>query len=190
MFENKLLKIICSLPVILIALYFIPFIGICLIICRGYVYRYDKYYKLPILLIISSIVLLIPKIYEYVKNIFKLTYKIHYLDMILNNSIYTKLLSFSKLLMILGIVFIILSYILKNIFTSINNKFGMYLNSYMQQDLQKEAQIRKENDLVMQEKRERAKNTHVIHCPYCGSDNMLTEQTGTCKFCRRKIEYK
>ena len=110
--------------------------------------------------------------------------------MILNNSIYTKLLSFSRLLMILGIVFIILSYILKNIFTKINNKFGMYLNSYMQQDLQKEAQIRKENDLVMQEKRERAKNTHVIHCPYCGSDNMLTEQTGTCKFCRRKIEYK
>ena len=38
----------------------------------------------------------------------------------------------------------------------------------------------------MKEKREIAKNTHVIHCPYCGADNLFTEQIGTCKFCRRK----
>ena len=44
--------------------------------------------------------------------------------------------------------------------------------------------------MKMQEKRERAKNTHVVYCPYCGADNMLTEKTGICKFCRRKIEYK
>ncbi len=64
------------------------------------------------------------------------------------------------------------------------------MDNYMKiLDLLNQRQI-KENDLKMQEKREKAKNTHVVHCPYCGSDNMLTEQTETCKFCRRKIEYK
>ena len=33
--------------------------------------------------------------------------------------------------------------------------------------------IRKENDLIMQEKRERAQNTHVVYCPYCGSEFVL-----------------
>lgn len=42
----------------------------------------------------------------------------------------------------------------------------------------------------MQEKREKSKHTNVIHCPYCGSDNILTEKTGTCAFCRRTLENK
>ena len=44
--------------------------------------------------------------------------------------------------------------------------------------------------MKMQEKREALKNTHVVHCPYCGADNMLTSNIGTCKYCRRRIEAK
>ena len=42
----------------------------------------------------------------------------------------------------------------------------------------------------MKEKREKAKNTHIVYCPYCGADNMLTSNVGRCKYCRRRIEYK
>ena len=184
---NSFLKLLCSLPIILIVLYFIPFLGICLILFRYYIYRGNKYYKTPILLLVCGILLLIPKLIDLVLKMFKLdNIKIPYLNSILTFDIYTKLLSYSKLLVTVGIIFLILSFIFKNVF----NKLSSKLRNYMEQDLKKDYEIRKENDMKMQEKREKAKNTHVVHCPFCGSDNMLTEQTGTCKFCRRKIEYK
>ena len=184
--ENKILKILSSLPIILLVLYFIPFLGICLILLRYYVYR-NKNYQLSIVLLICGLFLLIPEFLNSIIKTFKLTnIKVPYLNDIITSTIYPKLLSYSKLLITVSIVFFILSLILKNLF----NKLGNSLTNYMQQDLKKDYEIRKENDLKMQEKREKAKNTHVVHCPYCGSTNMLTEQTGICQFCRRKLEYK
>ena len=45
------------------------------------------------------------------------------------------------------------------------------------------------NDLEMKEKREKAKNSRVVNCPYCGADNLIYNNVGTCKFCRKKITY-
>lgn len=191
MSENKFFKLLCSLPVVLIVLYFIPFLGICLILFRYYVYRGNKYYKTPALLLVCGILLLIPKLTDSIIKMLKLdNVEIPYLNSIITSDIYTKLLSYSKLLVTVGIIFLILSFIFRNVFNKLSNKVNSGIRNYMEQDLKKDFEIRKENDMKMQEKREKAKNTHVVHCPYCGSDNMLTEQTGTCKFCRRKIEYK
>lgn len=185
--ENKFFKLLCSLPIILIILYFIPFLGICLILFRFYIYRNNKQYKTPILLLLCGLLLLIPKLLDSIMKFLKLSSdEIPYLNNIMNSDIYIKLLSYSKLLITLGIIFLILLFILKNVF----NKVNTGIRNYMAEDLKKDYEIRKENDLKMQEKREKAKNTHVVYCPYCGADNMLTEQTGICKFCRRKIEYK
>lgn len=185
--ENKFFKLLCSLPIILIILYFIPFLGICLILFRFYIYRNNKQYKTPILLLLCGLLLLIPKLLDSIMKFLKLNSdEIPYLNNIMNSDIYIKLLSYSKLLITIGIIFLILSFILKNVF----NKVNTGIRNYMAEDLKKDYKIRKENDLKMQEKREKAKNTHVVYCPYCGADNMLTEQTGICKFCRRKIEYK
>ena len=185
--ENKFFKLLCSLPIILIILYFIPFLGICLILFRFYIYRNNKQYKTPILLLLCGLLLLIPKLLDSIMKFLKLNSdEIPYLNNIMNSDIYIKLLSYSKLLITIGIIFLILSFILKNVF----NKVNTGIRNYMAEDLKKDYEIRKENDLKMQEKREKAKNTHVVYCPYCGADNMLTEQTGICKFCRRKIEYK
>lgn len=182
--ENIFLKLLCSLPVILVVLYFIPFLGICLIIFRFFLY-YDKFYKTLILLLISGLLLLIPKIIDSIMNLLKIN-NIEVLNSIINTGIYTKLLGYSKLLITVGTIFLILSFIFRNIFDSLISK----IRNYFEQDLKKDYEIRKENDLKMQEKRERAKNTHVVYCPYCGADNLLTKQTGTCKYCRRMIEYK
>lgn len=191
MSENKFFKLLCSLPVVLIVLYFFPFLGICLILFRYYVYRENKYYKTPTLLLVCGILLLIPKLTDSIIKMLKSdNVEIPYLNSIITSDIYTKLLSYSKLLVTVGIIFLILSFIFRNVFNKLSNKVNSGIRNYMEQDLKKDYEIRKENDMKMQEKREKAKNTHVVHCPYCGSDNMLTEQTGTCKFCRRKIEYK
>lgn len=184
--NNLFIKILCSIPVILVTLYFIPFLGICLLFLRRFVYQ-TKTIKTYILLLVCAVLILIPKTVDLIIKKLELSkIKIPYLEKIISSGIYSNLLTYSRLLIILGVVFIILSYILRNIFDKVNSG----IRNYMEQDLKKDYEIRKENDMKMQEKRERAKNTHVVYCPYCGSDNMLTEQTGTCKFCRRKIEYR
>lgn len=187
--NNLFIKILCSIPVILVLLYFIPFLGVCLILFRAFVYRNEKF-KTYILLLVCGLLILIPKLIDLIMNMLKDNIKIPYLDTIITSDIYPELLNYSKRLIIISVVFIILSYIFNSIFNTLSSKLSSGIMNYMEKDLQKDYEIRKENDLVMQEKREKAKNTHVVHCPYCGSDNLLTEQTGTCKFCRRKIEYK
>ena len=37
--EREIFKILTSIPVILIVLYFIPFLGVCLIIFRYFIYK-------------------------------------------------------------------------------------------------------------------------------------------------------
>ena len=190
MIENKFLKVLCSIPIIIIFLYFIPFLGVCLIIFRYIIYRNIKLFSTPIYLLIIGFVLLIPKAMLLLLTTFKLMIKTPYLEKIVSSNYYIKIISLSRLLIILGVVFIIVSYIVKLAYEKLRFKLTNKVQTLMQNDLQKDYEIRKENDLRMQEKREKAKNTCVIYCPYCGADNLLTEQTGTCNFCRRKIEYK
>ena len=59
---NKLLKILCSIPIILVMLYFIPFLGVCLLICRYFIYKTEKSIKTPITLVIIGLIILIPNI--------------------------------------------------------------------------------------------------------------------------------
>ncbi len=189
--ENKIFKILCSIPVILITLYFIPFIGVILILFRYYVYRNEKYYKTPLILLICGLLLLIPRIVNSVIKILKFNVEdVPYLKVVLDSAIYLKLLSYSSYLIIVSIIFLIISFIFRNTISKINGIISSQIFNYGSKLQEDSYKIRKENDLIMQEKRERAQNTHVVYCPYCGSDNMLTEKTGTCKFCRRKIEYK
>lgn len=189
--ENKIFKILCSIPVILITLYFIPFIGVILILFRYYVYRNEKYYKTPLILLICGLLLLIPRVANSVIKILKFNVEdVPYLKVVLDSDIYLKLLSYSRYLIIVSIIFLIISFIFRNTISKINGIISSQISNYGSKLQEDSYKIRKENDLIMQEKRERAQNTHVVYCPYCGSDNMLTEKTGTCKFCRRKIEYK
>ena len=84
----------------------------------------------------------------------------------------------------LGIIFLILSYIIKNVI----NRVGSAINSGINDFVEEEHNRNQENDLKMKEKQERAKKTHVVKCPHCGASNMLTEDTGVCKFCRKPIQ--
>lgn len=181
---ENFIKILCSIPVILLVLYFIPFLGVILLITRYFVFQKKKVLNGLILVLVFAFIILIPKILYMIFDLIKYDYtNIPYFNDIISSSIYNDFLSYSKLLIIVGIVFLIISFL----FNKLIEKVFSYLRSYIQKQDAKEERIMEKNNLLMQEKRERAKNTHVVKCPYCGADNMLTEKHGTCKFCRRHI---
>ena len=181
---NKLFKILCSIPIILVILYFIPFLGVCLLIFRYFIYKQEKSFKTPFTLVIIGLIILIPNNINSIIKSFKLKVEVPYLNDIINTEIYPKLINYSKLLITLGIIFIIISYIVNMIIAKVGNKLNNELNKYVEEEHNRS----QENDLKIKEKQERAKNTHVVKCPHCGASNMLTEKTGVCKFCRKPIE--
>ena len=116
MTENKIIKLIASIPVILVLLYFLPFVGVCLIIFRYFVYKDRKSYELPIVLLIVAVILLLPRGAELtLNNLNKPLSLIPYLSNIVENGIYIKIVKYSKFLFTLGIITIIVSYIVKTL---------------------------------------------------------------------------
>ncbi|MBR4262582.1 MAG: hypothetical protein IKQ35_04385 [Bacilli bacterium] len=139
---------------------------------------------MPITLVITGFIILIPNIINSVLKTFKLKIEIPYLNEVINSELYPNLIKYSKLLITLGIIFLILSYIINYILNRVGNKLKSGIDEYVEEEHKRS----QENDLKMKEKQERAKNTHVVKCPHCGASNMLTEKTGVCKFCRKPIE--
>lgn len=186
--NNFILKILLSIPIILIALYFIPFLGVCLIIFKLFVYGSKKGIITSVSLLIVGLLVLIPKVLSLTKiNIDK----IPYLKDIINSDMYNiDFIKYSKLLITIGIIFLVITIILKLVVTKLSNKFNGKVGEYINEMQKKEMEISRENDMKIKLKQERAKNTSYVKCPYCGSDNLLGEKFGTCSFCRRKIENK
>ena len=185
--NNILLKVLCSIPIILISLYFIPFLGICLIILRYFIYS-NKMILMPLLLIIIGIIILVPKFLNSLLNLIKFDVnKIPYFNDIINSSLYSAdFIKYSRLLLIVGVIFLIISAIFKSLLEKLESFISLYINNQIKQD----ALISEKNDMIMREKRDKARDTQVVYCPYCGADNMLTQKVGTCNYCRRKIQIK
>ena len=184
---EKLLKLLCSIPIILLLLYYIPFLGIILILFRYYVYRNKKYYSLPIYLISCGLFLLLPRLLSFVVKTFKLNINI---SEFISSDLYLKLISFSKFLITVGIIFLFLSYIIRNLIakfvSQLKNSAKGYINKYEQE----QNRIREKNDLIVRERKEAAENTHLVCCPTCGLNNLIVGKVGKCKSCRNQISYK
>ena len=179
-----MLKILCSLPVILLFLYFIPFVGVCLIVLRCFIYRGSKKQFISNSLITIGILIIIPKIIGGVLSLIKMEENIPYLKDILNSDIYIKLFDYSKFVLTIGIILLIISAIFKTVSNKISNLASSYINNY-----QKEmTEVSKQNDMEIKLKQERAKTTRVVYCPNCGADNIVTEKVGKCKYCRQDIQ--
>ena len=182
-----LIKLLTSIPIILITLFFIPFLGICLIIARLFLIKNRTKILPAIIFLILGIIINLPLLIENIIKKFHLEINVPYLREILGSDFYTNdLILFGKRLIIIGVIYILLVAIFNKLIDIIQRK----IIEYFQKEEEKDIEIRKENDLKMQEKRERSKNTHVVRCPYCGSDNTLTSKVGKCAFCRKSIEYK
>lgn len=185
--NNLLFKILASLPIILLMLYFIPFLGIILILFRFFLYS-NKKISTSIYITLVGILILIPKIIYFILGIFKIDINtIPYLQDVLNSDLYNiNFINYSKLLICIGIIFLIISFAL----TAIFNKLNIGILNYISKQEKMDTKISRENDMKIKIKQEKAKNTSYVKCPYCGSDNLLSEKFGICQYCRRKIENK
>lgn len=184
MSSNNMLKILCNLPVILLFLYFIPFVGVCLIVLRFFTYKGSKKQFISSSLITVGVLIIIPKILGGLLSLIKIEDDIPYLKDILNSDIYVKLFDYSKFILTIGIILLIVSAIFKTISNKISNIASSYINNY-----QKEMkEVSKQNDMEIKLKQERAKTTRVVYCPNCGADNILAEKVGKCKYCRQDIQ--
>lgn len=185
--NNLLFKILASLPIILLMLYFIPFLGIILILFRFFLYS-NKKISTSIYITLVGILILIPKIIYFILGIFKIDINtIPYLQDVLNSDLYIiNFINYSKLLICIGIIFLIISFAL----TAIFNKLNIGILNYISKQEKMDTKISRENDMKIKIKQEKAKNTSYVKCPYCGSDNLLSEKFGICQYCRRKIENK
>ena len=181
-------QILASIPVILIALYFLPILGILLLILRYFVVSSRKKIWTSVILLALGLVLLIPQCIAWVMKIANIEKNaIPYLMEVVESDWYmTKIMSYSKLLMCLGVIFLIIAAFLNFLATKTANA----IKNYIQKEEESSRSISQKNDLIMKEKREKAKHTNYVKCPYCGSDNLVSEKFAICSYCRRKIKNK
>lgn len=183
--HNLFFKILSSLPVIFLALYFIPFLGVCLILLRYLIYEYQKRISTPIIIVSVGIFLLIPKVIYFVLDVLGIDIStISYLNDVVNTSLYDSFINYSKLLICLGVILLIVSLFCRNIFS----RLCAGVKNYIIETENKDAEISNKNDMEIKLKQERAKNTNFFKCPNCGADNIVSKKIGTCKYCRRKFE--
>ena len=171
MFSNKFLKLITSMPVILIILYFIPFLGVCLIFLRYFMSSIRKRVYTPIVLFIIGLLILIPKFLNVISDVVSFDINsIPYLSDIINSKTYnTEMIEYSKFIICTAIVLVIISFILEKIF----NKIKIGIRSYINSSIEKDAEISRENDIKMKIQQQKLKNTNYVRCPNCGANNIL-----------------
>lgn len=183
--KKTIIRILVSIPTILIFMYYTPLLSVFIIIFRCILYFDDKK-KLevfPLILLILGIVIYIPKIISLFVNLFNNSKKLIILNDILNSETYIALLKMGKRLIIVSIALLIIL----TLFSFIFKKILIIFRNCIQRQEQIDQKISQTNDLIMKEKREKSKNTFVVYCPYCGADNIITNNYGICKYCRRKI---
>lgn len=187
--NNLLFKILSSLPIILITLYFIPFLGVCLILLRYFMYDNKKRISTPIFIVGVGFLILIPKGLNLILDVAKVDIStIPYLKDIINAELYNvDFINYSKRLISVGVIFLIISFVLKTIFDKVNSKFNGEIRNYIKEIQRRETKISSKNDMEIKIKQEKSKNTSYVKCPNCGSDNLLGEKYGTCKYCRGKL---
>lgn len=183
--SNKFLKFLCSYPIIFLTLYFIPFLGICLLLAR-YLF-YDSSNKLMISLIILGLIIFIPAFINLLLNYYPIdSIFSSYITIIISSNVYYSLLSFGKLIICIGIVSLIIKKLLDKLSVILRSSLQKYINKRQE----KHNQIIKNNDLKIKIMKEKAKNTSYVKCPNCGADNLLSSKFGICKYCRSKLENK
>ena len=88
--DNILIRMLCSIPVILALLYFLPFLGVCLIIFRYIVYYSDRRRIVtPYYLVSTGLIILLPKLLKFIFDKFEYSAdNIPYFNKIINSELY------------------------------------------------------------------------------------------------------
>ena len=185
---SGIVKAIVSLPVIFVCMYFLPVLGIILALVRMLIYYNKQVIDAPIVLIIVGAVIYIPTIVGYILNNIAHT-DTAVLETLLSNDLYKDLSSKASFFIIAGVILIVVSYVFAAVTKKASDKAVKYVSDYITESERKDNEAREKAAMKMAEKRETAKNTHVMKCPKCGSSNMFVGKTTRCVHCRTHIEW-
>ncbi len=181
-------KLICSIPVLLVTLYFVPPLGVILTIARLFIYGTYNYYRVPMALLICALLFLAPRAYELLQqNIDGIPVFQPFIDF-RGHALYPKFTDFGRFVSIFSIIMIIATFALKKVI----NAFSQAIR--LAQVASREQKPSNNQTKIMQ--KEGAKTDpsdqstpHVVKCPSCGKVNSITGTVGKCKSCRNPIEW-
>ena len=184
-------KIICSLPVLLVTLYFVPPIGILLTISRLFIYGSYRYYRVPAAILIVALLCLAPRGYELLQQNFGEQVPVFqpFIDF-RAHPLYQKLTDFGRWTAIFSLIMLIVSQLLGKVANMASQALRMarMANSKNEttQANSKTRTMQKDNRSTDPSDQE---TPHVVKCPNCGKPNHIIGTVGTCKACRSAIEW-
>ena len=173
--KNSFIKILLSVPIILITLYLLPFLGIILSLVRLFTIP-KKNFQFSFLLIILGVLIFVP-------NILYLLDVVEVCDVSASTN-YTKIMDYGKFIITFGVILLLISYVVNKI----TNSAVKGIMSYLKKQDAIDEKVSKENDMKMKEKQYKMRNTKIVICPHCGADNAISKPGSRCKYCRRKLQ--
>lgn len=184
-------KLVCSLPILLVTLYFVPPLGVVLTIARYFIYGGYHYHRVPAVLLIIGAACLVPRFYELLQN--NIGESIPVFQPLIDfrtHQLYSKLTDFGRFVSIFSIIVLIASQLLKNVISKVSGMIrmasmtsGKNAGNNSQQNTRTMQKDGKPVDPSDQE------TPHVVKCPSCGKANHIIGTVGTCKSCRNPIEW-
>lgn len=188
-------KLICSLPVLLVTLYFVPPLGVVLTIARLFIYGSYRYYRVPAVILVVALLCLAPRGYELLQQNFGESIPVFqpFIDF-RAHPLFAKLTDFGRWTAIFSVIMIIASLALGKVANLVSQALRMArtASSASRANAGSDSSTRKTP--VMQKDGREAdpsdqSTPHVVKCPSCGKANHIIGTVGTCKACRSAIEW-
>ncbi len=186
------LKILVSVPAIVLGTLLFPALGVLLIFLRYAISDTRKDRRGSISLIAIGIILFIPKIILLLSEAFHFDPNvIPFFKNIITNDFYRiNISNCAFALIIIGIFSLALSIIFKNLVNKFKNLLVGFVQNSIEKNEETHAKIKKENDLKIKQMEYQSQNSHVVSCDNCGATNTIVGNTGVCAYCRQPISNK
>lgn len=187
----KIANILFSIPIILLLLFFLPPLGVIVLLARYAVLGVRHFFRAPVTIVAIGLIIALPFGLDWLIKAVHADITIPFLSDIVNWEYYPKLLDFAKFSIIVAIIVLIVTILLRNLISAISGKVSRLIGGYYSDMQKRDTAIAKENDLKLKEKaiESKQKTPHVVKCPHCGKTNSIIGTVGECKACRSAIEY-
>ena len=188
-------KLICSLPVLLVTLYFVPPLGVVLTIARLFIYGSYRYYRVPTAILIVALLCLAPRAYELLQQYFGGQFPVFQpLIDFRAHPLYAKLTDFGRWTAVFSIIMLVASQILGKVANLASQALRMAQTSNSASRSKGGSDSSTRKTPIMQKDGAKVdpsdqSTPHVVKCADCGKANHIIGTVGTCKACRQPIEW-
>ena len=115
----KITKILFSIPIILLLLYFLPPLGVIVLLARYAFYGNRHFFRAPIAIVVTSLIIALPYGLDWLIKTANINIPIPYLNDILSWEYYPQLLDSAKFSFIVAIIVLVLTILLRNLISTI-----------------------------------------------------------------------